>query len=83
MSKRLLIAAVLLVCSGCGPEFGPVEPVIVVLVKTWSDHKGHFNERLPGTIVEFPDGTRRWRAGVWGEVGDQFCAQKFLRDRWR
>lgn len=60
----------LLAFAGC-TEVGEPEVVRIVAVEC-EPQMGISDCR---TVVEFPDGRRRVRAGSWGEVGDSFTAQ--------
>lgn len=64
MISRSLAALVLLVLLGGCYRVGPGEPCRVVRVEGGD------------TYVEFPDGTRRRRPGMWAELGEEITAAR-------
>jgi len=71
----------LLVVVGCGdPEIEYNCQQVTIVVVNFSKESGIHDWT---TVVEFPDGTRRHRQNKWGEVGDNFCAQKYDGSRWK
>ncbi len=63
-------------CAGCeGESYAPPPPERVAIVYVGNDEETGYPDEY--TIVEFPDGQRRFRFRVWGEVGDEFAASKF------
>jgi hypothetical protein len=70
----LMIAALLLV--GCAGQLEEVEIVEVV-----EDHQLGAADSY--TVVEFPDGERRYRPRTWGEAGDRFPARKASGGQWK
>ena len=71
---KLLIPFVLLVVGCTSPVYERVviKSVLISEDKDWAH-----------TVVEFPNGQRRKRNGLWGEVGDEFFADRSTTtDQW-
>ncbi|MEM6260137.1 MAG: hypothetical protein AAGI37_17820 [Planctomycetota bacterium] len=76
--KPIILIITLAALVGCMPaEQGSPEMVEVVAVSP-----GKWDTK-PYTVVEFPDGERRYRTGEWGTVGDKISARKYAASQWR
>lgn len=70
---RILLAAIVLAVSfcivGCN---APLEDVTII--HTGEDEETGSPDQY--TVIEFPDGARKWRYKHYGDVGDQFKARQ-------
>lgn len=76
---KLLILSLTLLAAGCSRYEGPPEKVKIV--HTAESHEVGTADQY--TIVEFPDGQRRYRANHYGKEGDEFMARKARNGSWR
>ena len=76
ITTTIIVMVIVLAMSGCvsdSTELLPCKVVQIVPATNW----------IRGTTtVEFSDGERRRRLGVWGAVGDQFNAHKKGSSGW-
>lgn len=68
--KRAILILCCLVALGCSDAHLEKVEIIYVGTDEETGNPDHY------TIIEFPDGERRFRFRHWGEVGDTFMARR-------
>lgn len=62
-------------CDMCGSHVRKCEGHMVTVVAVDCVDERPGGQKPCRTVVEFPDGSRSYRGGQWGEVGDTFKAR--------